>query len=105
VATRHGPVGRCAWLLQRRVQSGGVAVKRRRTSIGPGVDDRLFRFVASEWPGTDVWEAFEAWRQARLDFVETNPDGALGGLLDVMRVNVAERHRIRRLHIGPEAVA
>jgi hypothetical protein len=69
------------------------------------VDDRLFRFVASEWPGTDVWEAFEAWRQARLEFVEANPGGSLGGLLDVMRVHVAERQRIGRLYGGPEAVA
>jgi hypothetical protein len=52
-----------------------------------------------------VWDAFEAWRRARLKFVETNPGGALGGLLDVMRVNVAERQRIERLHGGPEAVA
>ena len=80
-------------------------MKRRQAPIGPGVDDRLFRFVASAWPGMDVWEAFEAWRQARLEFVETNPGGALGGLLDVMRVNVAERQRIERLHGGPEAVA
>jgi hypothetical protein len=65
----------------------------------------LFRFVASEWPGTDVWEAFEAWRQARLAFVEANPSGALGGLLDVLRGNAAERQRIGRLLGGPEAVS
>jgi hypothetical protein len=44
-------------------------VMRRRAQIGPGVDERLIRFVASEWPGTDVREAFEASRQARLAFV------------------------------------
>jgi hypothetical protein len=65
----------------------------------------LFRFVASEWPGTDVWAAFEAWRQARLAFVEANPGGALGGLLDVLRGNAAERQRIGRLLGGPEAVS
>jgi len=80
-------------------------VTRRRTPIGPSVDERLFRFVASEWPGTDVWEAFEAWRQARLAFVEANPGGALGGLLDVLRGNAAERQRIGRLLGGPEAVS
>jgi hypothetical protein len=106
VATPHSPVARCAWLLQHRVQSrGACVVKRRRAPSGPGVDDRLFRFEASEWPGTDVWEAFEAWRQARLEFVEANPHGALGGLLDVLRVNGAERQRIGRLHGRPEAVA
>jgi hypothetical protein len=80
-------------------------VKRRRKPSDPGVDDRLFRFIASEWPGTDVREAFEAWRLARLEFVEANPRGALGGLLDVLRVNAAERQRIVRLHGGPKAVA
>jgi hypothetical protein len=52
-----------------------------------------------------VREAFEAWRLARLEFVEANPRGALGGLLDVLRVNAAERQRIVRLHGGPKAVA
>jgi hypothetical protein len=65
----------------------------------------LFRFVASEWPEPDVREAFEAWRQARLAFVEADPGGALGGLLDVLRGNAAERQRIGRLRGGPEAVA
>jgi hypothetical protein len=65
----------------------------------------MFRFVAPEWPQTDVWEAFEAWRKARLDFVEAHPGGALGGLLDVLRGNAAERQRIGRLFGGPEAVA
>jgi hypothetical protein len=97
-------VARCAWLLQHRLQYGGRVVKRRRAPIAPGVDDRLFRFVASEWPGTDVREAFEAWRLARLEFVEANPGGALGGHLDVLRVNAAERQRIGRLHGDPEAV-
>ena len=106
VATRHSPVARCVWLLQHRVQSGGACVvKRRRAPSGPGVDDRLFRFEASEWPGTDVREAFEAWRQARLEFVGANPHGALGGLRDVLRVNGAERQRIGRLRGRPEEVA
>src|SRR4029453_10415671 len=83
VEMRHGPVARCAWLLQHRVQyrgrvvRGACVVKRRRAPSGPGVDDRVFRFVASEWPGTDLWEAFEAWRLVRLEFVEANPHGAL----------------------------
>ena len=80
-------------------------MRRRGAPTGPGVDERLFRFVASEWPETDVWEAFEEWRQARLAFVEANPGGALGGLLDVLRENAAERQRIARLFGGPEAVA
>ena len=80
-------------------------MRRRVAPTGPDVDERLFRFVASEWPETDVWEAFEAWRQARLAFVEGNPGGALGGLLDVLRGNAAERQRIGRLYGGPEAVA
>jgi hypothetical protein len=80
-------------------------VTRHGAPSGPSVDERLFRFVASEWPETDAWEAFEAWRQARLTFVEANPGGALGGLLDVLRGNAAERQRIWRLLGGPEAVA
>jgi hypothetical protein len=80
-------------------------VTRHGAPSGPSVDERLFRFVASEWPETDAWEAFEAWRQARLAFVEANPGGALGGLLDVLRGNAAERQRIWRLLGGPEAVA
>ena len=80
-------------------------MKRRRAPIRSGVDERLFRFVASEWPGTDVWEAFKAWRQARLEFVDANPGGALGGLLDVLRGNAAERQRIERLLGGSEAVS
>jgi hypothetical protein len=87
-----------------RAVPGGV-VMRRRARIGPGVDERLLRFVASEWPDTDVWKAFEAWRQARLAFVDANPGGALGGLLDVLRGNAAERQRIRRLFGGQGAVA
>jgi hypothetical protein len=39
----------------------GRVARRRGGSIGWGVDERLFWFVASEWPETDVWEAFEAW--------------------------------------------
>ena len=80
-------------------------MRRRGAPTGPDVDERLFRFVASEWPKTDVWEAFEAWRQARLAFVEANPGGALGGLLDVLRANAAERQRMGRLLGGPGAVA
>jgi hypothetical protein len=80
-------------------------VRRRGAPIRPGVDERLFRFVASEWPDTDVWEAFEAWRQARLAFVDANPGGALGGLVDVLKGNAAERQRMGRLLGGPKAVA
>jgi hypothetical protein len=65
----------------------------------------LLRFVASEWPGSEVREAFEAWRLARLEFVEANPGGHLGGLLDVLRGNAAERQRIERLLGGPGAVS
>jgi hypothetical protein len=84
----------------------GRVVKRRRAPIGSRVDERLLRFVASEWPGSEVREAFEAWRQARLAFVKANPGGALGGLLDVLRGNAAERQRIERLlGGGPGAVS
>ena len=80
-------------------------MRRRGAPIRQGVDERLFRFVASEWPETDVWEAFEAWRQARLAFVDANPGGALGGLVDVLKGNAAERQRIGKLLGGPKAVA
>lgn len=89
---------------QHRVHQGDV-VRRYVAPSSPRADERLVRFVASEWPQTDAWEAFEAWRQARLAFVETNPGGALGGLLDVLRGNAAERQRIWRLLGGPQAVA
>ena len=116
VVTRSSSRSRCSttrWAgrpttllrLQHRVQYGGRVVKRRRAPIRSGVDERLLRFVASEWPGSEVREAFEAWRQARLEFVEANPDGALGGLLDVLRGNAAERQRIERLLGGPGAVS
>jgi hypothetical protein len=74
--------------------------RRHRPVAAP---ERLVRFVPSEWPETDVWEAFEAWRQARLAFVDANPGGALGGLLDVMQGNAAERQRIGRLLGDPKA--
>jgi hypothetical protein len=46
----------------------------------------LCRFIADEWPGVDVWSAFDAWRAARFAWVEANGSGsALGSALDLLR--------------------
>lgn len=61
---------------------------RRRVVLGPAPPERLVRFVPGEW-AADARVAFGLWREARLAYVEANPDGALGDIVDVLRGHVA----------------
>jgi hypothetical protein len=59
---------------------------RRRQTAGPGVPERLCRFLEGEWPGATAEDRFRAWCEARLAYVRLHGDGTvLGDPLDVIR--------------------
>ena len=68
----------------------------------PRVDppDRLFRFVADEWPdGLDAHHRRSMWAQARAKWAEEH--GWPGGLLWWLRGELAARGQVGALSYGP----
>jgi hypothetical protein len=67
------------------------------------VPEELVRFVQAEWPGLDVWAAFDAWKAARHAWHDAHvPEGGsgpwggeYGDSIDMIR---GERETRRRLH-------
>jgi len=70
-------------------------VARERRSTGPGVPERLCRFLPAEWPGQAVWDAFAAWQAQRRAWAAEHPDSPLGDVVDQL---ITER--ATRLHLA-----
>lgn len=70
---------------------------RRRAPVGPPAPERLARFVPDEWPG-DLWESFDAWGDARLDWhrehIGYGNEGPLGDALNIIRTHRAVRRQM-----------
>lgn len=50
-------------------------MKRREAPSQAGVPDRLWRYVADEWPGPQSWyDAHAAWAVVNGDTCPTHPD-------------------------------
>jgi hypothetical protein len=70
-----------------------MAVRRRPVSVAPPPE--LFVFNPADWPGACP-DSFEAWREARREWVKAHPDSPLGNMLDLLR---GER-KARQEHLG-----
>lgn len=61
---------------------GGLVVRRKRPSEAEqlGLPPGLADFVPSDWPGGSEYQRYEAWRDARYSWAETNLSGGVEDL-------------------------
>jgi hypothetical protein len=45
----------------------------------------LLQFDPDEWPAEQWWQSADAWGHARMQWVKTHPNTAVGTKLDVLR--------------------
>ena len=70
-----------------------MAVRRRvQPALAPV---ELLWLDPSDWPALPWLEVFRLWQARRREFARAHPDSALGGLLELLRVEgrVMDEHR------------